>query len=108
MKKNSWNSNSRSMDRTGSHCKETEITILWAHDQSTEPLHTYLWRSSRWRTAEEGQGDDGEMIYKTGLGRRRQIMWQQQETGRAGENLCVVLRSPTFSNEGGNVDDDNE
>jgi len=23
-------------------CKETEIAILWAHDQSTEPLHTYL------------------------------------------------------------------
>jgi len=49
--------------------------------------------------AEEGQGDDWEMIQKTRLERCWRSVWQQQETGRAGENLCIILQSPTFSNE---------
>jgi len=51
--------------------------------------------------AEEGHSDNGKTISKTGLARTLRNAQPQQEIGRAEENWCVVLWSPTFSNEDG-------
>jgi len=53
--------------------------------------------------AEEGQGDDGGADIKDWTGKTPADCdnSKRQELGRTGENLCVVLRSLTFSNEDG-------
>ena len=52
--------------------------------------------------AEEGHRDDKE----TGLVRLQRRARQQQETGRAGKNWCVVPWSPIFTMKMENDEDD--
>ena len=59
---NQWISveRARRAPRTTCHYEETETTIPWTHDQSTEPQHAYFWspsaRHKRQRTTKETLG----------------------------------------------------